>query len=196
MSSRVRRTGTDYNSKVAVVAVVVCLTLFESAFAFPRPDYPPLAHTGGFREPTCQECHQDEALNPPGGSLRIDSLPARWRPGETYRVVVTVSRAQLERAGFELAARFADGTQAGALAPADTTRSRVSIDTTTHIQFAHHTLEGTRAAVTSNAGRWTVLWTAPRRRGTVVFNAAAVASNDDESNFGDFVYAVERRIPR
>ena len=165
-----------------------------SAFVFPRPDFPPLAHTGGFGEPTCAQCHTGDPVNSPGGALTLDSLPARWRPGATYRVVVTLRHDSLARAGFEIAARFLDGSQAGGFAPADTAMTRVSADTAaTHVQFAHHTRAGTRAAVQGREASWALFWTAPRRRDAVVFHAAAVAANDDESNLGDYVLTLETR---
>ena len=52
------------------------------------PEEPPPAHTGGFGEPTCLQCHFDGALNEPGGELRVEGLPEAYMPGETYTLDV------------------------------------------------------------------------------------------------------------
>jgi hypothetical protein len=46
--------------------------------------------------------------------------------------------------------------------------------------------------VAADTARWTVLWTAPESGGEVRFNGAANAANQDDSQFGDYIYtAVE-----
>ncbi len=160
-----------------------------SAFVFaPHPDFPPPPHTGGFGEPTCQACHTGEALNAPGGTLRLEGVPRRWRPGAAYRIAVVLRRDSLARAGFELAARFVPGgAQAGTLEAGDTLRAEVTRDSLSGIPYLHQTRPGAR--VSPGEGRWQVIWRAPASRGgTVAFNVAAVASNDDDSNLGDAVY--------
>lgn len=137
-----------------------------------------------------------DPVNSGGGSLTIDSVPATWLAGRTYRIVVTLRRDSLARGGFEIAARFSDGRQAGLFAAIDST-TRVSTDTTTRVEYAHHTLSGTRAAVRESVARWILSWTAPASgSGSIVFDAAAVASNDDESNLGDFVHSAQARSRR
>lgn len=129
-----------------------------------------------------------EPLNLPGGSLRLEGVPARWRPGASYRIAVVVRRDSMVRAGFEIAARFLEGgAQAGRLAPFDTALAAVTVDTSNAVAYVHHTRTGT--GVADGEGRWIVVWTAPRNaRGTVDFHAVSVAANDDNSNFGDIVY--------
>jgi len=155
-------------------------------------DQPPLAHTGGFGEPTCLQCHMDGELNETGGSLTIEGLPARYQPGQRYRLTVVVVHPELRLAGFELSARYESGPdsarQAGALAVEDD-RSRVSIDETSRVQYAHHLRSGT-TPLRSGSGRWTILWTAPAGgSGPVAFHLAANAANDNDSPMGDFIYA-------
>ena len=72
-------------------------------------DIPPLAHTGGFGEPTCVACHMDGDLNDAAGSLTIEGVPARYEPGRRYRLTITVRHPDLRLAGFELASRYASG---------------------------------------------------------------------------------------
>ena len=153
---------------------------------------PPPGHTGGFGEPTCRACHSDAGLNEPGGDLAIVGLPATYNAGRTYNLEVVLRHAGMLRAGYQLAARFADGTPAGALAPGDE-RSVVIWDTVSHVGYIEHNLAGT--ALAGDAGRWIVRWTAPANaRGVVVFNAAGNAANDDDSPLGDFIYASVLRV--
>jgi hypothetical protein len=100
------------------------------------------------------------------------------------------------KAGFQLAARFADGpaagAQAGVLAPADA-RTIVTWDTLTQVSYIEHNLAGT--ALAGDAGRWKLRWTAPTNaRGAVVFNVAGNAANDDDSPLGDFIYTTALRV--
>lgn len=160
-------------------------------------DGPPPAHTGGFGEPTCRHCHSDADLNEPGGTLALEGVPARYEPGRDYELVVTLRRAGMLRAGFQLAARFADGTaagtQAGDLVPVDG-RTAVVADSVTHVRYIEHRLAGT--VVDSGMGRWVFRWTAPRdARGAVVFHAAGNAANDDDSPLGDFIYTTSVHAP-
>lgn len=161
-----------------------------------RADGPPLAHTGGFGEPTCTECHAGEGVNDPQGSLRLSGLPPSYEPGRTYVLLVELERPGMTRAGFELAVRSesgaAPGAQAGRLAAAD---SAVAVrDTSSGVRYAMQTLAG--SVVRPPAARWRMLWTAPSRGAdSVVVNAAANAANDDNSPFGDFVYVRAWLIP-
>lgn len=159
---------------------------------------PPLAHTGGFDEPTCYACHFDGSLNEEGGSLVIAGVPDTYEPGETYRFAVRLHREGLERSGFELAVRFRDGTQAGSLR-AVTDRATVTTAPSSEVQYAHHTPAGTEPTAPDSA-RWTLEWTAPSARDrpeshapdTIAVHVAANAANGDASEFGDFIYTVQR----
>jgi hypothetical protein len=161
-------------------------------------DMPPLAHTGGFGEPTCTACHFDGGLNDAAGSLAIDGLPARYEPGRRYRLTITVRHPDLRLAGFELASRFAtgpdSGRQAGSLAPTDD-RAQVSTDETSRIQYAHHLRSGT-TPLPPGVGRWTVEWTAPTAgTGPVAIHVVGNAANDNDSPMGDYIYARSATIP-
>lgn len=157
-------------------------------------DGPPPAHTGGFGEPTCLTCHFDGDLNAPGGSLTVDGLPAAYIPGHPYPLTVRLARPDLQRGGFQLTARFADtnraGQQAGRFTIAD---ERVAADREAGIAYLRHTPAGTGPA--EDSLRWTFTWTAPdTAAGQVVFHLAANAANGDDSEFGDYIYALEAVI--
>lgn len=162
---------------------------------------PPAAHTGGFGEPTCAECHhQDAAAGEavggadarPAGALTIVA-PERYRPGATYDIRVTLADPHAAAAGVQLAARFADGAaagdQAGTLAALDST---MRVVTGGDVAYASHTAAGATLARPGHAS-WVVRWTAPAGGGLVVFHAAANAANDDDSEFGDRIHVAEIR---
>ena len=69
--------------------LICCLSLAVSAFK--EGPYPNV--TGGFGEQTCHLCHLDNPINAPGGAVALDGIPAAFRPGQTYPITVTISRA-------------------------------------------------------------------------------------------------------
>lgn len=150
-------------------------------------EHPPLAHTGGFGEPTCQQCHFDQAFNDPQGSLTLEGLPEIYTVGARYRLTINLKRPDIHKGGFQLAARFKTGKQAGSLRALD---GRVELvqEASSGIHYAQHTRAGT-SPVSSNTATWTVEWTAPDiNGGDVIFDVVANAANDDASPFGDYTY--------
>lgn len=158
--------------------------------AYPRGAPPGV--TGGFGEPTCLLCHFGGEVNEAGGSLAIDGLPERYTPGETYRLIVRLRRAEMGAAGFQLSARTAAGAQAGELA-AGGMQTQVEAGAG-GVRYAGHTDAGSSPAA-PGAAEWTVDWTAPARAaGPVQFHAAANAGDGDSSPQGDYVYAAETAV--
>lgn len=153
-------------------------------------DRPPPAHTGGFDEPTCASCHFDGPVDDGEAELKLMGLPDRYEPGAEYLIRVVLSRPELAKAGFELAARTGDAAQAGALESSD---DRTAVTEARGVSYIHHTFEGTRPE-TDGENSWTVRWTAPEHGGEVFFHIAANASNADFSPFGDHVYTHETRV--
>ena len=159
---------------------------------------PPLAHTGGFGEPTCIACHFDGELNEPSGSLTIDGVPARYAARARYRLTITVRHPELQLAGFELSARFATGADSGKQAGTltiDDDRAAISTDSATRVQYAHHLRSGT-TPLSPGVGRWTVSWAAPSAGSApVIIHVAANAGNDNDSPLGDYIFARSVSIP-
>jgi hypothetical protein len=168
---------------VACASAASAAGLVRTAPAFPHA--PPPAHTGGFGEPTCHACHFGSEPDAPGGFARLEGLPGIVSAGATLELTVVVGDAEMAVAGFQLAARFADGRQAGSFRPLDGDAA-VTHDGEPAIAYAHHTLEGT---VPNGAGtrRWRLAWTAPLRPGTVSFHVATHAGDGDGSPLGDRV---------
>lgn len=167
------------------------------------PDGPPPGRTGGFGEPTCQVCHADASVVVSARGLWIESLPRAYVPGETYRLTAVLTRPGMGRGGFQVSARYAEGKtagrQAGSFIPEDSTTS-VSILANRAVQYLAHTAAGARLTAPDTA-RWTFEWRAPAegpkgRAGEVIFNVAANAANNDQSEFGDRILIREFRVKR
>lgn len=150
--------------------------------------------TGGFGEETCRSCHFDYDLNPDGGSLSVTGIPEKVSAGEEVNIQIAVKREELGAAGFQLSARYKDGTQAGQFFVEGDNRIMVSDDTPDSLQYVQHSSEGTNPSG-GNKNSWTVRWQAPNSiEGPVIFNIAANAANGDQSEFGDYVYAKEFQV--
>lgn len=170
------------------VAIATSLLLAAPLVRAARTAYdarPPLAHTGGFGEPSCRECHFDGPIQPPE-TLALGGVPERYRPGAAYELEVSIRDTTARVGGFQLAARVAEGphagTQAGTLCSLDA-RVDVVADTATGVQYASHAL-----ARSADSLQWTVRWQAPTEDvGPVIFHVAANSANDDDSMFGDVI---------
>jgi hypothetical protein len=119
--------------------------------------------------------------------VELVGVPASYTPGEDYPLTVALVRPGMVLGGFELTARFEDGTQAGSLGPGREGADRVGVtaDAATRVLYAHQREAGSPAEGTS---RWTVVWTAPTSRAAVLFHVAANAADGDGSAEGDYVY--------
>jgi hypothetical protein len=154
-------------------------------------DGPPASVTGGFGEDSCLACHSGNPQNHAAGGLALTGFPERYMPGATYDLELTLSRQPaLAAAGFQLAIRFADKTQAGTIRVPTEDEARIGLLDERGVQFAHHLLAETVPAATETV-RWKLSWIAPGATGPVTLHAAAVAGDGDESQAGDYVYTLE-----
>jgi len=177
---------------VRILALVAAfsIALPLAAGAFKEGPYPNV--TGGFGEQSCHTCHLDNPINAPGGQLQIAGVPRAYAAGEPYRITIALARDRLERAGFEIAARFAagkqKGKQAGTWRPVDQRVQLIPGAVDKSLIFVQHNLAGSRAPA-PGLNQWTIEWDAPAAAaGPVQFNVAANASNNDDSPLGDFIY--------
>lgn len=152
---------------------------------------PPLAHTGGFDEPTCHTCHFDQPLNAESGTLTLKGLSGTYASNQTYQLTLQLTRSDMGRGGFQLAVRDTTGRQAGSL---EAISGRVTLSTvdSTGMQYAHHTLAGTELTAPDTL-RWHLRWHAPEEAREVVVHVTANAANYDASEFGDFVYTTQQQ---
>jgi hypothetical protein len=150
-------------------------------------DGPPVAHTGGFGEPTCHRCHADNTLSDSTTRVVL-GIPDRYEAGRSYEVAVQVRHPQMMTGGFQLSARVAsgprEGRQAGRLTSVDGDVKIVTADSL-DVEYASHV----RAPVGERLSQimWTVTWMAPESGDPVVFHVAANAANGDKSEFGDHI---------
>ncbi|HSL20946.1 MAG TPA: choice-of-anchor V domain-containing protein [Vicinamibacterales bacterium] len=168
-----------------VCALVITPVSLRSFAEGPFPGF-----TGGFKEPTCQQCHFGNDLNAPGGKLTLSGVPAVYEAGQSYAITVVLAREKLRKAGFQLAARFARGKAAGtdagtlSVSGADLQLVKGPDNKVTYVQ---HTPAGTKARGPGSL-TWRFRWVAPKAAMPVRFDLAANASNDDESPIDDFIY--------
>jgi hypothetical protein len=177
------------------VALATTLLLSASLVTAARAAYdarPPLAHTGGFGEPTCRECH---FAGPSGttGVVALGGVPDEYRLGIVYRLDVTIRDRSAKAGGFQVAARVAGGphagTQAGTLCAVDA-RVAVVTDSARGVQYASHA-----GAARGDSLQWQVAWRAPSQDvGSVIFHVAANSANDDNSMLGDVILVASREI--
>lgn len=147
--------------------------------------------TGGFKEPTCQQCHFGHDLNERGGTLTLSGVPPEYSAGQSYTLTVTLKKDGLAKGGFQLASRATTGSTAGRdagtleVTGADAQLVKSADKTVTYVQ---HTPAGVKA-VTPGSLTWTFRWTAPKTAvGPIEFDLAANASNNDESPMDDVIY--------
>lgn len=155
-----------------------------------NPDHLDGAFTGGFGEETCRSCHFDYDLNMDGGSLTLDGVPKSYEAGKDYEITVTLQSEQLEVGGFQMTARFEDGSQAGEFSwDGDDLMFTPSVSD--EVKYLQHSVSGTQQAEDQTI-QWTFTWTAPEEDGEkVILNIAANSGNYDDSSFGDWIYAKE-----
>jgi hypothetical protein len=154
-------------------------------------DGPPPRVTGGFGEDSCTACHFDHAVNDGNGALTLTGLPGEFVPGETYELILSLTRPGLKVAGFQLAIRrTGDRSQAGTVAvPAE--QAGVDMLEERGVQFARHGAAAS-PATDGDVVRWKLAWTAPQAAGPVTLHAAALAGDGDDSQAGDYVYTLAR----
>jgi hypothetical protein len=170
---------------VAIATSVLLTALVVTAGRAAYDARPPLAHTGGFGEPSCRECHFDGPAPPPE-MLSLGGVPERYQAGVVYPLEIAILDTTARVGGFQLSARVSAGphagTQAGALCALGA-RVVVVADTATGVQYASHS-----GAAPADSLRWRVEWRAPTDDvGAVIFHVAANSANDDDSMLGDVI---------
>jgi hypothetical protein len=174
------------------VIFVTALLAAPALLALHFRDGPPAQVTGGFGGDSCIACHSGNTLNDGVGRLTLEGFPERYTPGATYELELTLSRTPaIAAAGFQLAVRRDDSTQAGTLQVPAEDPARIALLDERGVQYAHHQL-AKPAAPPAETVRWKLSWTAPEEAGKILVHAAAVAGNGDESQTGDHVYTLEK----
>lgn len=188
---------------LALAAGLIWALAAGSGPAVANSDGPLPGFTGGFGQATCRSCHFDAPEEPEEGELVLEGVPADYRPGRSYPLTVVLRHPELARGGFQLTARFAEGTeegrQAGILRVPDGDGGEappvevVEAGSRTPLLYARQTVEGA-APAPGHEVRWDLEWVAPADAGApVAFHAAGNAANHDDSEFGDVVLTATAR---
>lgn len=155
------------------------------------PEHIAGAYTGGFGEESCHSCHFDYDLNHPEGELNFLGIEDAYESGMEYELNLIVKREEMSRAGFQMTARFEDGSQAGSFTMTEELTTTPNIDNTV-IYLQHEVGKVEAEGVEKN---WQITWKAPAEGSEhVIFNIAANAANGDASEFGDWIYLKEIKI--
>lgn len=166
---------------------------FNEILRYPEQLTGPL--TGGFGEATCHSCHFDYDLNQPEGSLELEGIDHAWLPGRRYTFTINVSRESLGRGGFQMSARFPDGSQAGRFEPKDE-RVTFTQNVPEGLQYIQHSAGGVEP-VEKGLASWSFDWVAPQEGNeTILLHIAANAANGDRSEFEDWIYLSEITLRR
>jgi len=183
----------ESRGNIGLIVLVVAGTFFltvTSVRAYPKGAPPGV--TGGFREGTCNECHESYDLNAGRsaglGDLIVTGFPKQYQPGEMYPIKVEITHIQDSGVwGFQLATRVREtGAQAGELKPTD---SHTQVLSEKGIQYIGHTAEGTFF------NTFAFTWVAPPTvAGDIAVNAAGNAANGDASPVGDYIYSTSVSI--
>ena len=119
------------------------------------------------------------------GSVSFNNLPERFVPGETYDLGITITGGKSY--GFQMAAVFSDGTQAGALTAVTETTIVDEVEGVQILMHAHHLLDGIVDF------QWTAPMDPKERR--VTLKVASNSANNNGSPTGDAINTLDVSIP-
>lgn len=152
------------------------------------PEHLAGAFSGGFGEQSCHSCHFDYDLNMGEGVLELRGLEDEIESGEEYSLEVFVSRPDLGAAGFQLTARFEDGSQAGEFVLNE--QVILTPNTPGDVEYLQHAIRNIHPENESKS--WKFTWKSPDIIDKpIIFNLAGNAANGDESAFGDYILVRE-----
>ncbi len=186
--------------RLGVVLLLVCPVL---TFAHNDP-VPPLEnfYTGSkifTGDSVCYSCHNQGTANQGNVKLTFngDGSATSYTPGATIpiNIVITDTAGGRPRPtwGFELAARFSNGSAAGTLVAVN---SNTKVSTLSFPNAGKPVISHNGAVVAAgNSFTFTINWTAPAAgSGNVVFSVAANAANGDGDLTGDRIYTFETTL--
>jgi hypothetical protein len=152
------------------------------------PEHLAGAFSGGFGEQSCHSCHFDYDLNMEKGELELRGLEDEIESGKEYEFEVFITRPDLGAAGFQLTARFEDGSQAGSFVLND--QVVLTPNTPGEVEYLQHAIRNIHPD--NGSKLWKFTWKAPENTDQpIVFNLAGNAANGDESAFGDYILVRE-----
>ncbi len=172
--------------RLSLLLVLLFTGLLAVEQAYTNSGGPPAGHTGAPTESTCLSCHGGSSLNP-GNAIRTlvfngNTSLTSYVPGTTYTVVYTVSNPATTVFGFQMIAKRANGTNAGAFIVTSPTQTQLVSG------YLQQTFAGSQASPAGSKS-WSFSWTAPAAgTGTVSFYVATNVANGNGSDSGDEIY--------
>ena len=168
--------------------LVVLLMVVPLAFSLMAGAYVnhPLYKTGAPGEGTCQDCHDEYALNYGGGYAELKDLPSGYEPGRSYTFTVEVYSADRTRFGFELTSVATEtGAASGSFACIDTVGTCVEAGGK-YIK----TTKGCLDVGSGNMATWQVRWNSPSKaESDVTFYLVGMGADADNDEDGDIIYS-------
>ena len=168
------------------------LSLLFVASIVGLPDGRRIPFAGGvLNDPSCYVggCHfaPGSTLNEVG-SVSFNNLPESFVPGETYDLGIAMTGGT--EYGFQVAAIFSDGAQAGALTAVTEDTIVVGVEGTEGLQVLTHTDD-------LESGMVDFQWTAPTdpKENTVTLKVASNSADGNDRPTGDAINTLEVSIP-
>jgi hypothetical protein len=186
--------------KIAYVFFMLAVGIVSSA-AVRKSAGPPGCYAG--EPPTysnCTSCHSDFAVNTGNANILFDvgGADKGYIPGQTYTITVSVQKRGMMAAGFQFIALQNNdvSTSPGSITLLQPSRTQKVDPSNPHVQgcgllkkvWIEHTYQGITSD-TSGESRWRFDWKAPNNSvGRITFYLAAVESNYNGDESGDYVY--------
>lgn len=138
----------------------------------------PFGHTGSVGDAkNCTVCHSGAA--PLTDNNISTNIPVTgYIPGTTYTITLDVTKAGINKFGFQLTSENSSGIKKGAFIITNASQTKMIQSEVTHT--------GNGTGATNNQKVWSVDWTAPAAgTGTIFFFSAINAANGDGGVNGD-----------
>ncbi len=182
----------------------LCAAFPALAFCFGNSP-PPSGYTGAarFRENSCVECHAGGSANSGPGRVALTfngTTATTYATGSSVPIQITITDTGggRRRWGFELSARFSDGTQAGDFANVSNatavfSEQSLSFPSGGTIRWATHNIA---QSFVGTSFTFSITWNAPASsaKGDVIFNVAGNAADGSLDDTNDRIYTAEVRL--
>jgi len=180
------------------ILLIAALPLFAivatSGISGTNSNAAPLGSTGAPGDFTCAKsgCHTGSNVNAGLAQLSLDvnTSSQNYQPNEVYDMSVSLSQVGIERFGFQVLALNAQNENDGEFIITDSARTQTLQGIGPYIGKTYLTYKypGTNPFL-EGLGKWDFKWKAPSTyQGEIRFYVAAVAANNDGTDFGDTVY--------
>lgn len=188
--------------KILILSSVITVPMLFADFTYKKVSGGHPGSTGSPGELTCAKsgCHAGTVTqnNNTVNQLIFPTADSTYVPGQTYLIKVKVTKANIQRFGFQIEA-LKDGpnTNIGTFALTQTARTQIIthvVSSNTRYQVTH-VQAGTPAFPTTGQNEWQFNWTAPStNQGPITFYYATNCTNNNGLNSGDQTYTNSFKI--